>query len=57
MRAQEDQLSWEVLEPMLQQLEAAIKKCDHQQLRDLLIQIVPGFKPQCKISDLLFSNK
>jgi len=57
MRAQEDQLFWEELEPMLEQLKTAINKCDHRKLRDILMQIVPGFKPQCEISDLLYSNK
>jgi len=56
MRAQEDQLPWEELEPMLNQLKSAIKKCDHQQLRDLLMQIVPGFKPQCAIADVLYKS-
>ena len=30
---------------------------DHERLRDLLIEIVPGFKPQSKISDILYTNK
>jgi len=56
MRAQEDCLSWKELEPLLKQLEAVIEKCDHQQLRDLLMQIVPGFKPQSDIVDVLYNN-
>jgi len=54
MRAQEDHLSWKELEPMLKQLKVAIKNCDHQKLRDVLMQIVPGFKPQCDIADVLY---
>jgi hypothetical protein len=28
-----------------------------EKLRKLLIQIVPGFKPQCEISDILYQDK
>jgi hypothetical protein len=30
---------------------------DHEKLRKLLIQIAPGFKPQCEISDILYQDK
>ncbi len=56
MRAEEDMLAWEELEPILNGLELAIKDCDHEQLRKLLIQAVPGFKPQCEISDVLYKE-
>jgi FlaA1/EpsC-like NDP-sugar epimerase len=56
MRAEEDMLAWEELEPILNGLELAIKDCDHEQLRKLLIQAVPGFKPQCEISDILYKE-
>jgi hypothetical protein len=26
-------------------------------LRELLIQIVPGFKPQCEITDVLYNEE
>jgi len=54
MRAQEDMLVWDELEPILNGLAIAIADCDHEQLRKLLIQAVPGFKPQCKITDILY---
>jgi len=54
MRAQEDMLSWDDLEPTLNDLQIAITDCDQKKLRDLLIQIVPDFKPQCKITDVLY---
>jgi FlaA1/EpsC-like NDP-sugar epimerase len=56
MRAEEDMLAWGELEPILNGLELAIKDCDHAQLRKLLIQAVPGFKPQCEITDVLYKK-
>ena len=56
MRAEEDMLAWEELEPILNGLELAIKDCNHEQLRKLLIQAVPGFKPQCEITDVLYKE-
>ena len=54
MRAQEEMLAWDELEPILNDLQIAITNCDQKKLRELLIQIVPGFKPQCEISDILY---
>jgi len=56
MHAQEDVLAWDELVPILSGLEVAIKDCDHKQLRKLLIQAVPGFKPQCEIVDVLYKE-
>ena len=54
MRAQEEMLAWDDLEPILNSLQTAITNCDQKKLRELLIQIVPGFKPQCEITDVLY---
>ena len=54
MRAEEDMLAWGELEPVLDDLQIAIADCDHDKLRELLIKIVPGFKPQCGITDVLY---
>jgi len=56
MRAQEDMLAWDELETILGDLQVAITDCDQKKLRELLIQIVPGFKPQCEISDVLYRD-
>ena len=56
MRAQEELLTWDELEPILNNLQAAIQDCDQHKLRELLIELVPGFKPQCEISDILYSE-
>ncbi len=57
MRAEEDMLAWEELELILNDLELAIMECNHEQLRKLLIQAVPGFKPQCGVEDLLYKEE
>lgn len=57
MRAQEEMLAWDELKPVLDELSGAIDSCDHEKLRKLLIQIVPDFKPQCEISDVLYELK
>ncbi len=56
MRAEEDRLSWQDLLPILQALEVAVEGSQQEKLRELLIQIVPDFKPQCGLADLLYSN-
>ena len=56
LRAEEELLTWDELEPILNNLQAAIQDCDQHKLRELLIELVPGFKPQCEISDILYSE-
>ncbi len=53
MRAEEKMLDWKKLEPKLNQMNDAIVACNQQKLRDVLISVVPDFKPQCEISDVL----
>jgi FlaA1/EpsC-like NDP-sugar epimerase len=57
MRAEEEGLSWNELNPVLEKLNNAITDCNQKSLRSLLVQIVPGFKPQCDISDILYKDK
>jgi len=57
MRAREELLTWSELEPILNNLQIAIQDCDQHKLRELLIELVPGFKPQCEISDILYTKK
>ena len=57
MRAEEELLAWGELSPILDELQNAIVECDQANLRELLIKIVPGFKPQCDISDLLYKSE
>jgi len=56
MRAEEEMLTWDEISPILDELQSAIRQCDQAKLRELLIQIVPGFKPQSDISDILYNK-
>ena len=56
MMAQEDRLSWQQLNKVLEQMQTALDSCDQPQLRELLVKIVPGFKPQCGIEDILYQD-
>jgi FlaA1/EpsC-like NDP-sugar epimerase len=56
MRAKEKMLSWSDLRLILNELEVAISDNNQEKLRELLIQAVPGFKPQCEIKDILYKS-
>jgi FlaA1/EpsC-like NDP-sugar epimerase len=56
MRAKEEMLPWDELDVILNSLIQALEASDQKVLRSLLMKIVPGFKPQCEISDLLYKN-
>ena len=51
MRAEEDMISWDVLEPLLVKLESADLNSDHDKVRELLLQVVPEFKPNFPIEN------
>ena len=42
---------------LLEDLRTVNNNNDHEKLRNLLIEIVPGFKPQSEISDILYTSK
>jgi len=56
MRAVEELIEWSELEIILKSLEEATNQSDHRKIRELLIKIVPQFKPQSKIVDVLFRS-
>ncbi|SFV77543.1 UDP-N-acetylglucosamine 4,6-dehydratase [hydrothermal vent metagenome] len=56
VRAEEEMLTWEELEPIFDELSKAVKDCDQELLRSLLKKIVPGFQPQCDIEDILYQK-
>ena len=56
MKAQEDKLSWQQLEQTLHEVQKTLDDYNQIQLRTLLIKIVPGFKPQCDIEDILYQK-
>ena len=56
MRAQDEILHWEELKVILDKLEDASINCKPDKIRELLLLAVPGFKPQCDITDILYEK-
>lgn len=56
MRAEEDMLSWTRLKPILETLKKETQDCDQEKIRELLMQLVPHFQPQCEIVDILYKK-
>jgi FlaA1/EpsC-like NDP-sugar epimerase len=56
MRAQEEMIEWARLEGILDELRIAINENNYLKLRELLIQAVPSFKPQCEVIDILYKK-
>ena len=56
MKAKEDRLSWQELEAALTQMQIALEDFNQSTLRELLKKVVPGFKPQCDIEDILYQK-
>ena len=57
MSANEDCLSWEALSSYLLQFEQAIDSNDVEKSRQLLVESVKGFSPQCDVADLVQEKK
>ncbi len=56
MRAEEEVPSREEIRKFLDAFEAAAKVYDQERVRSLLLEAVPGFKPQCGIEDVLYKQ-
>lgn len=56
MRAAEHALGWDELEPLLFELEAAVKAEDSDAIRALLKKAVPEFNPQSENGDVLMER-
>ena len=56
MRAKEDMFSWEELKSMLDQLSISNDSSEYENSRIILKKIVTGFKPEGKITDILYNN-
>ena len=56
MRANEKMIDWDNLKPMLNELEEASINAEHEKIRKLLKRIVPQFKPQSNIVDLIYNK-
>lgn len=57
MRAQEAEIPWPLLQDMLQKMEKVCDRFDHEAVRALLIQMVPGYAPQCGIEDFVWRTQ
>jgi len=56
MRANEKMIDWDNLKPMLNELEEVAINAEHEKIRKLLKRIVPQFKPQSNIVDLIYNE-
>jgi FlaA1/EpsC-like NDP-sugar epimerase len=56
MRAREDMLPWDELKLILENLKEEVESNNNEKVRKLLIQLVPTFKPQSKIVDVLYKK-
>jgi FlaA1/EpsC-like NDP-sugar epimerase len=54
MHAEENFIAWESLEPMIEQLRDASLNSEQERIREIITTIVPDFKPQSPIVDLLY---
>lgn len=54
MRAQETEISWNDLQPLLTSLDEACREFDYEEVRNLLSLIVAEYVPQCGIEDFLW---
>lgn len=56
MRAREDTLAWDELEPLIQQLQRACDELDLMRIRDVLRRTVDGFEPESLDDDPLWMS-
>ena len=54
--ANEKMIDWDNLKPMLNELEEVAINAEHEKIRKLLKRIVPQFKPQSNIVDLIYNK-
>jgi len=54
MRAQEEEIPWQILENLLKQLEDSCNRFDHEKIRQILLHAVQEYQPQCGIEDILW---
>lgn len=57
MRANEASLNWATLGKALEKLESATKSDDYQRVRELLLQLVDGYRPETDIVDVIHLQK
>ena len=57
MRAQEAELTWNILQVSLEQLEQACANFEYEKVREILQQLVAEYEPQCGIEDFIWHAK
>lgn len=57
MRAQEEVLPINKIEALLEQFQQAASNNSPDKVRELLLEAVSGFKPQCGVEDLIFKSQ
>jgi FlaA1/EpsC-like NDP-sugar epimerase len=57
MRAEEEVLPWSEVERLLHEFERAAKKNNPARVRELLLEAVSGFKPQCEVKDVVMKHR
>ena len=57
MRAQEDMIAWDELKKMLDHLNILNNNYDYKNAREILKKIVPGFKSEDEIKDILHTTR
>jgi len=57
MRAEEEVLSWDSVQKTLDGFEEALSTCDQGKIRQLLLDVVSGYKPQCGIEDVIYQQQ
>lgn len=57
MRAEEEVLEWAKIQATIDAFQQALDNCDQENIRDLLLDVVKGYSPQCAIEDILYKQQ
>ncbi len=57
MRAQEAEIPWAILQDLLKELDESCQRFHYEHVRELLLQAVAGYVPQCGIEDFLWREQ
>ncbi|VAW69506.1 Nucleoside-diphosphate sugar epimerase/dehydratase [hydrothermal vent metagenome] len=57
MRAEEEVLPWAKIQHTIDAFEDALNKCDQEKIREILLDVVKGYSPQCSIEDMLYKQQ
>jgi UDP-N-acetylglucosamine 4,6-dehydratase len=57
MRAEEEILPWDIIQKTLDEFDSALVSCDQDKIRELLLDAVSGYRPQCGIEDVIYQHQ